>query len=696
MLYLLPLLLAFGLLVPVALSPIDRRVKLALTQLALLAFGTYVTDESPRRDGQLALMRAAHVSDTYRAYAARTLLFAGLFGLVGSILGVYFAGFVLWLLSVRADALAAALPSGLTVLANLARLSELGAGPLFALLLFSGATLGVALAFGVYWLRWRHLEYLAEVRAEAIEASLPRTVAFTYALSRSGMPFPQVLRTLTRNQAVYGEAATEVSVAVRDMDAFGADVLTALRRMATRTPSDDLEEFSENLASVLASGRNLSAFLREQYERYQREAESLQQQYLELLSAFAEIYVTVLVAGPLFFITVLVIIGLVLRDTMLLLALVGYVGIPAGTAIFAYYLDDAVRGIGNAHSADDQHRGTDSMPTPLGKVARSDGGAVASARETCNRERLSVYDRLAPVRPWLREPVSTLLAAPTTVLAAVLPLSIGWFLLRIGSTGAENVLDLVVSPLIESTVIVLGSSAVVYELRKRRLDAIDEAVPDLLDRLASVNEAGLTVVASLKRVANSDLGALGPEVRRARTDIEWGASAETALRRLERRAETAMVSRSVTLVTNAMTASGEVAPVLRIAASEAQNSRRLRRERKQEMLTYLLVIYISFFVFLGIVAALSVAFIPAVESAAIRAPPSESGIASVGGVSSGVFSGLQSVNTAAYERLFFHVAAIQGVCSGLVAGQLGEGQIADGLKHATVLLASAYLVFAFI
>jgi flagellar protein FlaJ len=138
--------------------------------------------------------------------------------------------------------------------------------------------------------------------------------------------------------------------------------------------------------------------------------------------------------------------------------------------------------------------------------------------------------------------------------------------------------------------------------------------------------------------------------------------------------------------------------VLRIAADEANEIRRLERERRQEMLTYLVVIYISFFVFLGIIVALTVAFIPAIEAAG-----GSGGIGEVGGggipgagVDTGIIGGIGQVETDAYEVLFFHAAAIQGVCSGLAAGQLGEGTVSDGVKHATLLLLITYGLFAFL
>lgn len=114
------------------------------------------------------------------------------------------------------------------------------------------------------------------------------------------------------------------------------------------------------------------------------------------------------------------------------------------------------------------------------------------------------------------------------------------------------------------------------------------------------------------------------------------------------------------------------------------------------MLTYLIVIYISFFVFLGIIAALSVSFIPAIESAGVPGTGGSLPDAGTGtsGSPGGITDGIGDIDVAAYEQLFFHAAAIQAVCSGLVAGQLGEGSVRDGVKHVVVLLALTLVAFA--
>ncbi|WP_251343206.1 type II secretion system F family protein [Haloplanus halophilus] len=689
---LLPLVVVAVLALPVLLSPVSRRADLLLSRLAVPLFGDYVGG-SARRSWQVRRLRATHVGTTHRVFASRTLFVSGLAGVVGAILGVYAAVWLVDVFSISRAAILAVVPPPLSFLAGLTRLQDLTLLGLFVLFLFFGATLGSVLALGTYWARWAYLGQLAEARASEIEATLPRTIAFVYALSRSGMPFPSVLDTLARNDDIYGEAAREVGVAVRDMNAFSTDILTALRHTADRTPSEGLEEFADNLASVLGSGRNLSSFLREQYERYQEEAEAQQAQYLELVSTLAEVYVTLLVAGPLFLITVLVVIGLVIEDTLTVVRIVGYAGIPLASAAFVVYIDSltqhdtALTNVRDDVAAAVGVGASDGRPS----TPRSDGGAAMAAQRR-NAERLAAYDRLHALRESLRDPVRSVLERPWISFVVTVPLGVGWVLYRaVPIPLGPSALGTLDHPVVEASVFVMAVFALLHETHKRRIRRIERAVPDFLDRLASVNEAGMTVVESIERVAGTDLGGLEEEVDRTWRDIRWGADAADALRRLAVRTRARMVSQAVTLITNAMNASGDIAPVLRIAADEAQETRRLRRERRQEMLTYILVIYISVFVFLGIIAALTVAFIPAVQQAAGPSVTTPSNAPSVG--LTGAFTGTE-VNTGAYELLFFHISAIQAVCSGLIAGQLAEGGIADGVKHATGLLALTYLVFA--
>jgi flagellar protein FlaJ len=146
---------------------------------------------------------------------------------------------------------------------------------------------------------------------------------------------------------------------------------------------------------------------------------------------------------------------------------------------------------------------------------------------------------------------------------------------------------------------------------------------------------------------------------------------------------------------NAKKASNNVTPVLRIVADEARTDRNLNRERRQELFIYQLIIYISFFIFLGIVAALVLLFIPGI--------PSEVGTPEVGSEAGGQdptgMTGLAGTNIGgdadvdrdAYELILFHAMLIQSVLAGLVAGKMSEGSLKSGAKHAFVLLLLGYI-----
>ncbi|MGM0605833.1 MAG: type II secretion system F family protein [Halobacteriota archaeon] len=673
----------------VVLPALSSRIDLLVSRLSLAAFGNYVAS-GPRKANQLAAMRAAHVDKTHRLYASRTLFFSGILGVAGGVIGVYVATATLWVLEVGDEPIADALPPQLWQIATYFQLESLSIGQLFVLFLLASSLGGGVLALGTYWFRWYTLSQRAEARRSKIEATLPRTIAFIYALSRSGMAFPEVLETLSENEAVYGEAARETTVAVTDMKTFGTDVITAIERMAERTPSEGMSELGENLASVLASGQNLSAFLREQYEQYQQEAQAQQRQYLDLLSTFAEAYVTVLVAGPLFFITILVVIGLVLEDTLPLVRVISYVGIPLATVGFVVYVDSVTQSLRTARHVSRGDGDVDMLFSIIEPTAAGD----PSTDWQPNRDRLQTYDRIERVLGWLTRPGRTVLANPWTTAIVTVPVGLVWvgIALRPLPTTLVEFGEVVAGPLIEASIVTLGTYALVYEFDKRRRRRLESEVPDFLDRLASVNEAGMTVIESFRRTAQTELGSLTAELERTWNDIQWGASAQVALNRFERRTRSPAVKRSIALIGNALRTSGDIGPVVSIAADEARASRQLERERRQEMLTYLVVIYIAFLVFLGIIAALSVSFIPAIEGSV--SAPGDGGVP--GGVGGGIVPTIGGVDSDAYVTLFYHVTAIQGVCSGLVAGQLGEGGIRDGVKHATILLLLAYVAFLFI
>ena len=667
-------------------APYSRRIGAALSRVAFRLFGGRRVRPDPARE---RLLRTAAVGTPYRSYVATTRLYVAGAGVAGAVVGAYLGANAVALarsLGVRvAPALSApaAVPSPPDAAWAAVLASWLGAVDvaLFAWVLLASGTVAAVACAGAHAARWRLPAVRADTRRRQIDASMPGMVAFVYALTRGGMAFPDVLRALSRNEAVFGEGATEVGVAVRNIDLFSVDLVTAVQDISRRTPSEQFEKFAENLASVLQSGRDVSEFLEEQYGRYREQAEEQQEEILELLATTAEVYVTVVVAGMLFLVTILLVIGLTTGETLSLVRLIAYVVLPVGNLLFIAYLAEVT---GPLRASGDGAPAVPEADRPAGGVAaaRADGG-YRSPDSRANHGRLRAHERLRRVRALLSAPVRSALARPALVLYVTVPVALVVTAYRLPAAFADGgvsvrVLDDIV---VQAVIFLAATFAVVYEASKRRYRRLEAAVPDLLERLASLNEAGIAVVASFDRVRGSDVGALDREVERVWRDVRWGGTVERALERFERRVRTPSITRVVTLVTNAMRASNEIGPVLRIAAEQARADQRLRRQRRQEMFTYLVVIYVSFVVFLVVIVSLDYVLIPNL--------PETGGTARHG---PSVLGGFGGADADAYRLVFFHTALIQATLSGLVGGMMGGGSVRDGVKHSAVMLTVTYAV----
>lgn len=672
-----PLAITLLVLVGLSLTRLNGRADRIVNRLSWMAFRGSEIELAGRRERDL---RAAGIGTPYRLYAAKTHLYASAAAVCGAVLGIYLGALVIDLLSITrhspttASGLFRLLPAWLVAFS----------AKYFAVLLAASVATGAAGAATVSAIRWQFPAVRANTRRRQIDAGLPATVAFVYALSRGGMAFPDVMRALARNHGVFGTAAEEMSVGVRSVDVFGNDLVTAVRDIGRRTPSEQFQTFAENLTSVLQSGQDLSSFLRDQYERYTKVAEEQQREILDLLATTAEIYVTVVVAGMLFLTTILMVIGLTSGGTLFPLKLITYAVLPATNLLFIAYLSEVTQPLRATKDQFDPELNTEDGPFDVPAHApRTDGGA--SSRSRINLGRLNAHRRVRRFVTIVSNPIESLTTQPTLVFYVTVPLAVGFVLAQLPAAMVDGgvrvgVLD---DALVRATLFVLATFGVLHELNRRRLERLESALPDLLERLASLNEAGVSVVSSFDRVRQSDMGELDGEVDRIWRDIQWGATVEDALKRFEARVGTPAVTRVVTLTTNAMRASNDIGPVLRIAADQARNDRKLKRHRQQEMFTYLVVIYVAFSVFLVVIGAIDHVLVPSL--------PTTSG--DLSGVATPAFVSLGSIDVEAYRQVFFHATLIQATMSGLVGGQMGNGSIKDGVKHATLMLAVAYVVF---
>jgi flagellar protein FlaJ len=176
-----------------------------------------------------------------------------------------------------------------------------------------------------------------------IEAELPFTTSYMAILAGAGVSPDRIFRSLT-NKRVSPAISVEARTVVRDVELFGFDVISALENASKRTPSQKFKEMVEGFIGTIHSGGSLSAYLTSRSRQYMDAKRVTLRKFGDTLSILAEFYVTMLVVGPLTFVVMLAVMGMLgggsgLMNPVLLLMLLTYVGIPAGSLAFLMLLD---------------------------------------------------------------------------------------------------------------------------------------------------------------------------------------------------------------------------------------------------------------------------------------------------------------------------------------------------------------------
>jgi len=178
----------------------------------------------------------------------------------------------------------------------------------------------------------------AKARGKNINQRIPYALNYISAMASAGVNIDQVFRSLGEQEMVYGECAKESQAIYRDMAYFGRDSITAMRRAIDRSPSDKWQEFLQGAITTVTSGGNLQIYFASKSERYMWENRQEQKSFVDLMGLMAETYVTAVVAGPLFLIVMMSIMGMLGGGGPGQLTLIVYGLLPVANFGFAFAL----------------------------------------------------------------------------------------------------------------------------------------------------------------------------------------------------------------------------------------------------------------------------------------------------------------------------------------------------------------------
>ncbi len=514
-------------------------------------------------------------------------------------------------------------------------------------------------------------------RTTKINMGLHNSVAYMYAMRRGGAELLGILRSISEMSAIYGEVAYEFRQVVRDAEFFGYDVVSALRHLSETTPSQKMRDFLQDMLSTVESGGDLGQFLQDRVRLLQEEAKFEQKEFLQFLGLVGEIYVTIFIAGPLFLITIMVVMGMMGSSAIFELSLIGYVVLPIGSLIFILMIDTI--------SIKDEN------VVKYVKAKWLNQYTDVRVREREGEESLFAamerFDQLSFLKKWLANPLKAFIEKPELSFYFSIPVAVIVVILAFLEMETGDIDIMVTSvddKLMIALLIIMIPYAAFFTMWNSKIRGMESLIPDFLDRMAGINEVGLTLTQSITIMARANLGILAYEIRHIQRDIMWGANFSDALIRFEMRVRTALIARTVTLITKASTMSSSISDLLRIAADDARMTEVLKRDRLSEMFIYTAIVYLSFFVFIFVIGVISTQFL------AVLANQSQEGLSMAGPLSS---VGKMSLTT--LDRILYHTCLVQGLFSGLIAGMMGESSIKAGIKHSCILIIAALLAFNF-
>ncbi|MGC8663698.1 MAG: type II secretion system F family protein [Thermoplasmata archaeon] len=181
---------------------------------------------------------------------------------------------------------------------------------------------------------------LAKTRGKKIDGKLPSTMNFISALASADVNVDMIFKELAIRPE-YGEVSKEAEWITRDTELLGKDILTALRDGAKRSPSQKWSEFLQGVVTTSTSGGRLKPYFIAKGEEFENELKLQMKRTNETISLFAESFVTVGVAFPLFLIIIVAIMALISPNpgiSLILLYFVVLIMLPVLIILFAWII----------------------------------------------------------------------------------------------------------------------------------------------------------------------------------------------------------------------------------------------------------------------------------------------------------------------------------------------------------------------
>jgi len=505
---------------------------------------------------------------------------------------------------------------------------------------------------------------VARGRKTKIELDLPYAISYMQALSTTMSPFA-IIRHIYEDKAMFGEVSCEFGQIVRDVELFGDDLITAMHNLQQTTPSPLMRDFINDMGMVFESGGDITAYLASKTSYFHEQARRELDAVLKTIEIMAEVYVSAFVVGPIALIIMIVAQGMTSKGTMDWLLPFMFVCIPAGAIIMIWILSLMLP------PEDFGIRRREIVEFGFGPAGAAGSGTGPDDREFYRnieekKKQFGISEKLRhPLRTYLSDYRYSIVAGTLCACAVAV-----FFLAGTGgSIFPANTAEAEICLLI---IAFMAPVALAFEGRRWYVSSIENNIPEFLRELADMTDIGLTLPDAIRRIATAKLGLLSSELSFVSRDVGNGAYVNSALVRMENRIGVVSVKRAISLLVKASEITSNLREIFLIAITDFEHYLKMKRERANTTIVYVMIIYLSFGIYLYTAFQLNGPFMSSFSTYNIT------------------FNQAQNVTD------MFRIGIVLGLFSGIMAGQFSSNSILAGFKHSIVLLAAAVVMFVFV
>jgi len=261
-------------------------------------------------------------------------------------------------------------------------------------------------------------------------------------------------------------------------------------------------------------------------------------------------------------------------------------------------------------------------------------------------------------------------------------IAIGALILGINNIFVAEIIPFLVPVLnvIGGIILVVPPTLIFYTKYRTKREIEQRFIGFILDLADSIN-SGMTLPMALEHCSKRDYASLTSLVNDLNAQVNWGIPFKKALENFAKRTGSKPIRRSVTTIIETYKVGGKISDTLAAVSKSMLTIEKLNKERKSSIYSQVVMLYLIFFVFIGILIIMQVSLIPVLS-------PETIGELSLTTPS-------VRVPVELYTETFTYFILIQGFFAGLAIGKMAEGSIAAGLKHSVFLVIIGYALFSF-